>query len=596
VGVLVSILGGGCRSDPSRVAEVAQAIGAVERQPAAAANWIPAHAGDGLALGSALRTDAKASAVLTLGPSSRLQVRSSTTVRFVRAHGRPFRLDVDTGAVEIEATGDAIEIETSLGTARLDRGAVAHFEAGRLEVTVGHAVLEREGRAVPLGARPEPAAAPDAGKPAEATITVRVRGPEASVRMADGWKKLAEGEQSIVPGARLRVGEHTSVEIARGDAIALVAGSAEVTAGTETALVIATAGRVSLRSGGQDARIEVPGGAIVASGAGGGSEATALVDPKRKRSQVAARRGELRVAAGQAEETLHAGESLELYASGRLEMQERAPSRIDFSVDAGQTVVVHDPRPPAAVRVRFGKLCPGEGTLELPRPRHSSGLAVGSGAANLLLQPGPHPYRVHCTSSNGTDTPRAEGRITIIRDSARALLPRRPPANVVDADGRSYDILYQSLPPEVTMRWSGAPAARSYVLHLEPNDGKARDLPAPQPSLSFKSGELSEGVYRFWFVADNGGRTPPTRMTIEFDNAAPTASIRSLAQQPDGALRVEFTVAEGWTVTAAEKTVPTDRSGRFAASLRPDAGEEAVALRLSHPKHGAHVYLLRRRP
>jgi hypothetical protein len=188
---------------------------------------------------------------------------------------------------------------------------------------------------------------------------------------------------------------------------------------------------------------------------------------------------------------------------------------------------------------------------------------------------------------------RAEGSVTILKDAGRMTLPRRPPANVVDTDGRPYLVVYQNLLPDLTFRWMGALPSTSYELHIESRAGFQFAQTMAKPNHSCLSGQLAEGEYTYWFETASGAKSPTSKLTIEFDNAAATASIRSVTEAPDGSLHVEGSVLQGWKIIAGGKASATDASGRFSVDLRPEAPGAAVPIVLEHPERKTHVYVVR---
>jgi len=89
----------------------------------------------------------------------------------------------------------------------------------------------------------------------------------------------------------------------------------------------------------------------------------------------------------------------------------------------------------------------------------------------------------------------------------------------------------------------------------------------------------------------SGGRSEETRIVIEFDNAAASASLESI-EVKDGKARVKGVVIEGSTVTADGAAVELDRHRRFDTELAPRDGEDGIAVRIAHPKLGVHYYVV----
>jgi hypothetical protein len=224
--------------------------------------------------------------------------------------------------------------------------------------------------------------------------------------------------------------------------------------------------------------------------------------------------------------------------------------------------------------------------------------SFGSGAANIAVTPGSNRYRVRC-SSGGTPeaTTAASGTLSVRRDTGRQRLPRRPPRNVVDTDGRRYTLLYQNLLPIVTVRWPGAPSSGSYVLNLQPASGAATTRRAGQPTVTLESGSVPEGTHRVWFEAPGASppRSPPTTLSVRFDNAAPSAFLREPAPGAAirGSVRVSGVAVEGSSVSVGGVELPLDRQFRFAGTVTASEGLDALAIKIVHPRSGVHYYLRR---
>jgi hypothetical protein len=275
------------------------------------------------------------------------------------------------------------------------------------------------------------------------------------------------------------------------------------------------------------------------------------------------------------------------------------PSRrphADVTLSAGESAVLHDARSPLAVRLRVSEVCPAEATVEVGSTRHPARL-TGAGALVLQLRPGLRPYRVRCAGDPPRSPPRATGVLSFKRDSGNVPLPRRAPANTLDADGRRYTVLFQTRPPAFTLAWPAAPAgAHDLALHLDSPAG-ARTLRAPSPRHALASGTLPEGTYTWWFTTEDGAESPRTTVTIRFDNAAPTAQFFRVAAPPPGsparAIPIDGVTMEGAKVSAAGQPLSVDGRGRFRGAVAPLEGDDAVAVRLEHPRSGVHYYVRR---
>jgi hypothetical protein len=181
-------------------------------------------------------------------------------------------------------------------------------------------------------------------------------------------------------------------------------------------------------------------------------------------------------------------------------------------------------------------------------------------------------------------------------DSGDVPLSRRAPVNVLDADGRRYTVLFQTRLPALTLGWAAAPAgARGLSLHVESPSGIRAFPSTATGSRQLASGALGEGSYVWWYSTADGRSSPKTTVTIRFDNAAPTAqffSRRSGAEPvPPGQVSVDGVTIDGAKVSAGGRGLPVDEHGRFRATVAPLSGDDAVVVRLEHPRTGIHYYV-----
>jgi hypothetical protein len=178
------------------------------------------------------------------------------------------------------------------------------------------------------------------------------------------------------------------------------------------------------------------------------------------------------------------------------------------------------------------------------------------------------------------------------------------PRNSVEADGRSYRLLYQHRQPTIAFAWPGAPRASGYSLALADGEGHTRRFRASgdKPLVTLGSGQLAEGHYRFWFAADGlpeaSAHSPETRLELDFDNAAPVAGLdepSSPAAWRGADVLVAGSATEGATVTIGGVPLPVDSDFRFSGRVAVPAGGRAVAVRIAQRDRGVH-YFVRRRP
>jgi hypothetical protein len=83
---------------------------------------------------------------------------------------------------------------------------------------------------------------------------------------------------------------------------------------------------------------------------------------------------------------------------------------------------------------------------------------------------------------------------------------------------------------------------------------------------------------------------------IQFDNAAPTATLDAAiprAFEPGEALTISGIALPGWQVQVAGRRAQQDEQGRFSLRTNWPSDTLALAVRLSHPDRGIHLYVRR---
>jgi hypothetical protein len=628
--VVVALLGVyGCplRGDP--LGDLTELHGSAERDFAAKPEaWDKASVGESFRAGDALRTSRASDAYVRLARGGALKLGPESLVRFRGAPGSQRSLDIASGDAEIESGSDPLVFHTHLGRASIEAGGRLRVnssdERTQFEVLVGQTVIEGDGgssmRLDPgekisfdfggaildhtgKTANPAPPDEPVAKEEAAdagilgMTITVSVKGSGVKVQH-DGktWAPLPPGDAEMTAGSRVRLPKGTSLDVSRGGERASVRGAGEVVVGTDTGALLDTEeGDVAVDASAAVVRIAVPGGVIMAR-----RGAKAAVSVRRGRpTDVASLRGEVEVESKKARALLAAGQSTKLARGGEIETEDVTVTNADFSIQAGESPVVHDPHAPTAVRILFSNLCQGEGEIEFmgSATRRKWAHARGTGSAVMLAGPGKNRYRVKCIDDDGVGDTKVEGAIAIAKDSGTAQLPRRAPHNTIDADGRKYTVLYQNLLPQLTVEWSTAPTAESFILHVEPEHGDPRLVDARTASIKFPSGRLAEGVYGLWFEipGDLSHRSPKTTLRIDFDNAAPAANIQEppAGTPVSGTTTVAGVAQDGAKVSVSGVELPLDAQFRFRDEGSAKPGESSLAIRIAHPKHGVHYYLRR---
>jgi len=581
-------------SSPSVVAVLELVESQVDRMPSADAPWQPARVGDTFVIDSAVRTGAASRAKLRVGGSGKLDVNPNTIVRFTRKPGRDrHEVEVDTGSVELE-TGETV---IGLGAAVLDprtRARVERTSAGvRIDIALGRAVLEDQvlaaGQSITLTTDGKRVVTPGdvAPRPAPPTnaLAITVTGAPVTVTVDGRTNTLAPGTHPIEPGSAVTVPADSSVAITRDGARATASGPSSLRIGGKDSLVELASGTVAL-DGDAPAVARVRGGSVTSPARG--ETTVTIVDGA---AAIDARRGDTTVTAKRETVTLAQGESAVLTAGGALERIAPPPERTVATIAAGESPVLHDPRAPTPVRVRFDTACSAPGTVEVARDRSFSRViarASGVGGANVLVPAGTVFYRVRCAPGRGE-----RGTIRVVRDSGKTPLPKAAARTLVEMDGREYTILFQNLMPEITLSWRDAPRKASYTFVVAPRSGAAKRIASREPKLALPTGTLREGQYTVWVEPEGGGRSEDSRIVIDFDNAAPSASIDAV-DSAAAAVRVKGTVIEGSSVSAGGAAVELDRHRRFTTTIPIGDDEDGVSVRIAHDKLGIHYYVMRK--
>jgi hypothetical protein len=285
-----------------------------------------------------------------------------------------------------------------------------------------------------------------------------------------------------------------------------------------------------------------------------------------------------------------AQEALVIEASGG---RTRGPERVDLVAGAGDSFVVHDPKPPTAIAFTPSG-CPKGAILTLGGGKGARE-TVGSARVSAEFGSGSHRYALSCLEANGAKGAElAKGTISVVADAGLRKLARTPPLTSVDTDGRRYTVLYQTLLPKIAVRWPNAPPAGSYVLSVRSPQG-TKTLTTKAASHLFAQGALAEGEHVLAFEGD-GKRSRPTNVVIRFDNAAPTASLSSPANggfAPGASVLVAGSALPGWSVSAGGRELKQDDQNRFSEEVSTPSGERALVIRFSQPGRGVHYYLRR---
>jgi len=612
-----------CSKKPTAIAELTKSEGPVERQAGGGA-WGVAVLGTQYFIGDAART-ADGAATLLVGGRGGAQIlmQGHTVLRFAGVPGAS-KISVEAGAIDLAGTGSyALDVGavtlskdgavrvTSLGDGRssveLTIGAGSVASNGQtFNLAIGKSIAVStdarppldagvpDARLAPRDAAPPVDAAEDAGDPGAAgAAAIEVTGRQARW-LAPGqtaWKPLAPGPGKLPKGSSVKLGQGTTARATAGStAVELTSGS-QLTVSDELGFTV-DAGTVRATAA-APASIALQGGAVELDGSAA-TPVEARLEVTARETRVAMVRGGAKLTGGGgAHVALNRGESAALQRNGAIRVVEAIPSYFDLRVVAGESLTIHDPKPPTAVRFQFDGKCPEGGIIELDRDTRflTSKVTSGKEFANAMLSGGGWAYRLRCTTGGGEGAAIASGRISTIRDDGRRPLPKNQGVNDIDADGRNYRISYQSAIPSIAIHVQNPGA--THKLHLA-SGGKEATFESSTASITVPGSQLHEGTYNYWIDRDGVKQDKVSTLTIDFDQTAPQVYIESpINGQPwSGDIDVRGAVLPGWSAAVESLSVPIDPQRRFAAKVGIPASN-ALAIRLSHPQRGVHYYLRR---
>ena len=603
-----------CGDKPSAIAELTKAEGPVDRQQGAAA-WQPARAGALYFLGDAART-AESSATLEVGGgAARIVMQHRTVLRFGGKPGAS-KISVELGTIDLANTGS---YSLDVGDVKLAKNAAVRITAqgagrtsvelilGGVQVAANGSTVELElGKPVELGtgavvpidagvaARLAVDAALDAAEPPVAgDATIEVVGNKAEL-LAPGdtaWRPLPAGAGSIVKGSVVRIGANTTAKVVAGTTSLELAGGTRIKLGDDLAFAVELGDVRAVVTA--PALVVLPGGAVALGGTPAAAGETRLDATPRETKVAMLRGGSKLTGASGAELGMNRGESAILSRAGAIRVIEVIPGYFDFRVGVGESLTIHDPRPPTSVQFQFDGRCPDGGIIEVDRDSRfrTSKVSAGKDFANVLIPGGTWSYRLRCTSDGSEGNAIASGRVSAVRDDGRRPLPKNQGVNDIDADGRNYRISYQSAIPSVAVHVRNPGA--SHKLHLA-SGGKEQTFDSSTATVTVPGAQLHEGAYSYWIDRDGVKQDKVSSLTIDFDQTAPQVYIESPGNgQPwSGDIDVRGAVLPGWAAAVEAIAIPVDKQRRFAAKVGAPSGT-ALAIRLSHPQRGVHYYLRR---
>ena len=156
--IALCLWGCACGCNDAILARLDRGRGDVAQQPSGASGWTAATSGAEFRMGDGLRTGAGAQAELSFLPDGRMRVEADTVIRFLeRPPKASGRMEVERGAVEVEAATAAVEIVTNQGTTHLEKGSKVAIRSTdkqvQLEVLVGRVLALESGKVAEAGER-----------------------------------------------------------------------------------------------------------------------------------------------------------------------------------------------------------------------------------------------------------------------------------------------------------------------------------------------------------------------------------------------------------------------------------------------------------
>jgi hypothetical protein len=615
--VLLASLACGCGDKKQSIAVLEKAEGPVERQQGDGP-WGGAKIGTKFYLFDAART-ADGGAQLEVVGNALIAMQPHTVLRF-GGTAKASQISVGLGTIELTGTGN---YGFDLGDVRLSRNGTVRITANpggkpTVELTIGEAQVStvtgtttlEVGKAIEIdlgveSVKPVPADAAAVVVDAQeidaapvpategASLEATAKKVEVQLPGETKWTAVPVGAGALPKGAKLRVGTGSTAKITSAGTTLELAGGSRATIGDDLALSL-EAGDIRASANGEST-VTLPGGTLQLQGTATSASEAKLGIGSRGDAKVTMARGNAKLTGAPGSElAMSRGESATLAKAGTIRVLEAIPSYFDFRVAAGESLTIHDPRPPTAVRFSFDDKCKSGGIVEMDKDNRykTAKVSAGSEAANLSVAAGNWAYRLRCTSGGGEGSAVASGRIVVRKDAGNRTLPKVPPLNSIDADGRTWRLGYQSQIPNLMVNAKGSGGA--FRLHLA-TEGKDQTFEAKKASITVPGAQLKEGTYAYWFDIDGVAQPKKSTLIFNFDNTAAQVYIELPVNGkpwPSGDIPVKGAVLQGWTASIDGNTIPLDGSRRFTASAQPPAGT-ALAIKVSHPQFGTHYYLRR---
>ena len=157
--LLLAVIGSGCGSKSSAIAELLHADGLVDRRTPSA-DWSQVERGEKYFIGDSARTSEHGGADFVLAGGAKLHMQPSSTLHF-GGQGSKSKIIVEVGGVDVSGTGD---IGLGIGNLKISNATVAitanTTDLSQIKLVVGKASVTtaeaRSNSSMPVTRRPQP--------------------------------------------------------------------------------------------------------------------------------------------------------------------------------------------------------------------------------------------------------------------------------------------------------------------------------------------------------------------------------------------------------------------------------------------------------
>jgi ferric-dicitrate binding protein FerR (iron transport regulator) len=588
-----------------KVADLTKVKGKVDWTQPGPKKWNPANEGQGVGLGSSVRTGDNSSTTIAFLDGGRLQLNANSELKLAGKE-EDFTLLMEQGEIEIVAKstegraggfrlifGDTSEmVLVREGQAKLTMG-----EAGvQVQMMIGRALIRQGNETINI----------EAGNSfmlsiGKSTIVERVamvttlkdRRKASRIKDVDGnkFKRINKKSTVIEPGTDIRVAkgrvdlvDDTGSEVwLTNKAHARFEGTHKSAKGREGSLSLSKGQtKVRLRrKKGVSARQEITTPIAMVVATTNGLTAETDVSTNKKSTHVAVHSGKATVTAGDKTYHLDASQSITIKKGGKTDGPKSSARPLILAREGVRTRVFFDRK-----FSRIGFACPPKENsqktlLELSRKNTFEELIIsepveGKYFIYSAIKPGKYFWRLKRLMPQ--EEIGSVGSLEIGKDPLASRGSSKKLVSVVPDTGIQTTVLFQGRAPALTFKWDKHEGAASYRVRVYSEDEMNTPLvnmTSDKARLVLPAGKLEEGGY-FWYQAaedENGKELKASQMnklTLSFDNAARLLRIdKPLTGQraKGGKLEVKGLAPAGSSVTANKRDLSLSADGRFKETL-----------------------------